>query len=54
MQIAILGAGFALGVAAFVAWLAFMLRHERAHRMALIAATHEHRESHRRATLSAR
>lgn len=54
MQIAVLGVGFAVGVVAFVAWLAFMLRQDRAHRMAVVAATYERTQSHRDAARSAR
>jgi hypothetical protein len=54
MQVAVLGAGFAVGVVVFVAWLVVMLRHDKAHRLALIAATDEHKRSHRRAALAAR
>ena len=54
MQTAVLGAGFAIGVAAFVAWLAVMLRHDKAHRLALIEASHAHTRAHRRAAIAAR
>jgi hypothetical protein len=54
MHVAVLGAGFAVGIAAFVAWLGVMLRQDRAHRLALIAATHEQTRGHRRAALAAR
>lgn len=54
MQVAVLGAGFAAGVAMFVAWLAVMLRQDREHRVALLTATHEQTRSHRRAALAAR
>ena len=53
MQVAVLEAGFAIGVTAFVAWLLVMLRNDRAHRLELIAATHEHARVHRRAALAA-
>ena len=53
MQVAVLSAGFAFGVAAFVAWLLVMLHHDRNHRMALIQAAHDRTRSHRRATLTA-
>jgi hypothetical protein len=54
MQTSVLGAGFVGGVVAFVAWLVVMLRHDRAHRVAVIAASHEHTRAHRRAALAAR
>ena len=54
MQVAVLEVGFAIGVTAFAAWLLVMLRHDRAHRLQLIAATHEHTRMHRRAALAAR
>jgi hypothetical protein len=54
MQIAIVGMGFAVGVVAFVAWLAFMLRQDKAHRMAVVEATYERTRSHRDAARSAR
>ncbi len=53
MQVAVLEAGFAIGVGAFVAWLLVMLRHDRAHRMQLLATSHEHARLHRRAALAA-
>jgi hypothetical protein len=53
MHVAVLGVGFAAGVGAFVAWLAVMLHHDRAQRLALIAASHERTRSHRRAALTA-
>jgi hypothetical protein len=54
METSVLGAGFVVGVVVFVGWLVVMLRHDKAHRLALIAATHEHTRSHRRAALAAR
>jgi hypothetical protein len=54
MQVAVLGAGFAVGVIAFVGWLVVMLRHDKSHRLAVIAASQEHTRSHRRAALAAR
>jgi hypothetical protein len=54
MQETVLGAGFAFGLAVFAAWLVIMLRHDREHRAALVAATHEQTRSHRRAALAAR
>jgi hypothetical protein len=54
MHVAVVGVGFAIGVTAFVAWLLVMLRHDRAHRMQLIASSHEHARMHRRAALAAR
>jgi hypothetical protein len=54
MQVSVLMAGFTLGMCAFVAWLMVMLRHDRAHRVALIEASHEQTRSHRRAALAAR
>jgi hypothetical protein len=54
MQTSVLGAGFVVGVVAFVGWLLVMLRHDKAHRLAVIAASHETTRSHRRAALSAR
>jgi hypothetical protein len=54
MQVAVLGAGFAVGVVVFVAWLVVMLHHDKTHRMAVITAAHEHTRSHRRAALAAR
>jgi hypothetical protein len=54
MQVAVLGVGFAVGVAVFVGWLVVMLHHDRNHRMALLAASHEHTRAHRRAALAAR
>ena len=53
MQVAVLGAGFALGVGAFVAWLLVMLHHDRVHRVALVEAAHERTRAHRRAALTA-
>ncbi len=53
MQVAVLAAGFGAGVGAFLAWLAVMLHHDRAHRLALIEASHERTRSHRRAALAA-
>jgi hypothetical protein len=54
MQVAVLGAGFAVGVSVFVGWLLVMLHHDRNHRLAVIAASHEQTRSHRRAALAAR
>jgi hypothetical protein len=54
MQVSVLGAGFTLGICAFVAWLMVMLRHDKAHRVALVTASHEHTRAHRRAALAAR
>jgi len=54
MQVSVLGAGFTLGLCAFVAWLMVMLRHDKAHRMAMVSASHEHTRAHRRAALAAR
>jgi hypothetical protein len=54
MHVSVLMAGFTLGICVFGGWLMVMLRHDRAHRVALVAAAHEHTRSHRRATLSAR
>jgi hypothetical protein len=54
MQVAVLGAGFAVGVVVFVGWLVVMLRHDKAHRLAVIEASHEHTRAHRRAALAAR
>jgi hypothetical protein len=54
MQVTVLGAGFAVGVAVFVGWLTVMLRHDKAHRLALIEASHEHSRAHRRAAIEAR
>ena len=53
MQVAVLSAGFAAGVGAFLAWLTVMLHHDRAHRWALMEASHERTRSHRRAALAA-
>ena len=53
MQLAVIGAGFAAGVGAFLAWLTVMLHHDRAHRWALMEASHERTRSHRRAALAA-
>ena len=53
MQVAVLGAGFAFGVSAFVAWLLVMLHHDRVHRLALVEASHERTRAHRRAALAA-
>lgn len=53
MQVAVLSAGFAFGIAAFGAWLLVMLHHDRNHRVALLEAAHERTRSHRRATLTA-
>jgi len=53
MQVAVLGAGFAVGVGAFLAWLTVMLHHDRVHRWALIEASHERTRSHRRVALAA-
>ena len=54
MQTSVLGAGFVVGVVAFVAWLLVMLRDDKAHRLAVITASHEQTRSHRRAALDAR
>jgi len=53
MQVAVLGAGFVVGVAAFVAWLLVMLHHDRTHRLAMVDASHERTRAHRRAALDA-
>jgi hypothetical protein len=47
MQVAVLEAGFVVGVSAFGAWLLVMLRHDRAHRMQLLTS-HEQARMHRR------
>jgi hypothetical protein len=54
MQVSVLMAGFTLGICAFVGWMMVMLRDDRAHRAALVSATHERSRSHRRAALAAR
>jgi len=47
MQVAALEAGFLIGVASFAAWLLVMLRHDRAHRLHLIAPSHGSARTHR-------
>jgi hypothetical protein len=54
MRTSVLGAGFVVGVVVFVAWLLVMLRHDKAHRVAVIAASQERTRAHRRAALAAR
>ena len=54
MQAAVLGLGFTIGMLVFAGWLVVMLRHEKAHRLAFIEASHEHTRAHRRAALEAR
>lgn len=54
MQVAVLGAGFVVGVGAFVVWLAVMLRQDKAQRQALVAATQAHARWHRHVTRAAR
>jgi hypothetical protein len=53
MQETVLYAGFAFGVAVFGVWMVSMLRQDRAHRMALVEAAHEHIRYHRQATVAA-
>jgi hypothetical protein len=53
MRVSVLGAGFTFGVVAFALWLMFMLRQDRAHRVALVAAAQDHTRSHRRAARAA-
>lgn len=54
MQITVVGAAFIFGVSAFALWLVLMLRQEREHRFALVEASHQRTQSHRRAALDAR
>jgi hypothetical protein len=54
MRTSVLGAGFVVGVGAFVAWLVVMLRHEKKHRVAALTAAREQTRAHRRAALAAR
>jgi hypothetical protein len=54
MQVTVLYSGFLVGACAFGVWLVLMLRQDRTHRHALVAAAHERTRAHRRATLTAR
>jgi hypothetical protein len=53
MQVAVLGIGFAIGVAVFVAWVVVMLRQDQAHRLAVVDTAREQTRAHRDATLTA-
>lgn len=54
MQISVLVAGFTFAMCVFTGWVMVMVRHDRAHRVAMIEASHEQARSHRRSALAAR
>jgi hypothetical protein len=53
MQVTVLYSGFIVGACAFGVWLVLMLRQDRTHRHALVAAAHERTRTHRRAARAA-